>query len=107
MELFEQLKNKITGQNKTIVFPEGEDPRIQGAAIRLAADNLIEPILLGDAQEISKTAQAHNFDLSNIHKIKKHDVSISDSCFFILNHLQVQLLWLCPTHFTHETITNK
>ena len=48
MELFEQLKNKITGQNKTIVFPEGEDPRIQGAAIRLAADNLIEPILLVD-----------------------------------------------------------
>nr|CAC81692.1 phosphotransacetylase [Leuconostoc mesenteroides] len=69
MELFEQLKNKITGQNKTIVFPEGEDPRIQGAAIRLAADNLIEPILLGDAQEISKTAQAHNFDLSNIETI--------------------------------------
>lgn len=69
MELFEQLKNKITGQNKTIVFPEGEDPRIQGAAIRLAADNLIEPILLGDAKEISKTAQAHNFDLSNIETI--------------------------------------
>jgi phosphate acetyltransferase len=29
-----------------IVFPEGEDPRVQNAAERLARDGLIEPILI-------------------------------------------------------------
>ncbi|GMA70485.1 phosphate acetyltransferase [Leuconostoc litchii] len=66
MELFEQLKNKIIGKNKTIVFPEGEDVRIQGAAVRLATDKLVKPILLGNAQKISEVAQANNFDLSSL-----------------------------------------
>ena len=52
VELFEQLKGKINGQNKTIVFPEGEDVRIQGAAARLAAEGLIKPILLGDRKSV-------------------------------------------------------
>lgn len=66
MELFEQLANKIKGQNKTLVFPEGEDARIQGAAIRLAADGLVKPILLGKQSLIDATAEKHQFDLSNI-----------------------------------------
>lgn len=66
MELFEQLANKIKGQNKTLVFPEGEDARIQGAAIRLAADGLVKPILLGKQSLIDATAEKHQFDFSNI-----------------------------------------
>ena len=64
VELFEQLKSKINGQNKTIVFPEGEDVRIQGAAARLAAEGSIKPILLGDERVIATTASENNFDLS-------------------------------------------
>ena len=48
MELFEQLSSQIKCQGKTLVFPEGEDVRIQGAAIRLAAEELVKPILLGN-----------------------------------------------------------
>lgn len=66
VELFEQLKSKINGQNKTIVFPEGEDVRIQGAAARLAAEGLIKPILLGDERVIATTASENNFDLSGV-----------------------------------------
>lgn len=69
VELFEQLKGKISGQNKTIVFPEGEDARIQGAAVRLATEGLIKPILLGDAQAIADTAAENNFDLSQLEVI--------------------------------------
>ena len=66
MELFEQLANKIKGQNKTLVFPEGEDARVQGAAVRLAADGLVKPILLGKQSLIDATAEKHQFDLSNL-----------------------------------------
>ena len=34
MDIFEKLANDLQGQNRTIVFPEGEDPRMMGAAVR-------------------------------------------------------------------------
>ncbi|KRK48102.1 phosphotransacetylase [Secundilactobacillus kimchicus JCM 15530] len=66
MELFESLKQKISGQNKTIVFPEGEDVRIIGAASRLAADGLVKPILLGDQDKIKQVAAEHQIDISTL-----------------------------------------
>ena len=78
VELFEQLKHKINGQNKRIVFPEGTDVRIQGAAVRLASEGLIEPILLGDKKVIEHTAAGHQLDLSGIEIIdpKQYDPSL-------------------------------
>lgn len=40
---------KQLGKRKTIVFPEGEDPRVQEAARRLAQEGLIRPLLVGKA----------------------------------------------------------
>ncbi len=37
---------KSLGRRPRVVFPEGHDPRIQEAAARLAAEHLVEPILL-------------------------------------------------------------
>lgn len=58
MELFEGLKHKISGKNIKVVFPEGNDARIIGAAVRLAADDLLHPILLGNKEEIEE--MSHN-----------------------------------------------
>lgn len=66
MDLFESLSNKINGKDLTIVFPEGYDPRIIGAAVRLAADGLIKPILLGDPVEIAKVAAEKGFDITKV-----------------------------------------
>lgn len=66
MELFDSLKQKISGKNKVIVFPEGEDIRIIGAASRLAHDELVKPILLGNPDEITKLAAQKGFDLTGI-----------------------------------------
>ncbi|MGV0167809.1 phosphate acetyltransferase [Furfurilactobacillus sp. WILCCON 0119] len=66
MDLFDSLKDKIGGQNKTIVFPEGEDPRILGAAIRLAKEGLVNPIVLGDTAAIEQTVEDNHFDASSL-----------------------------------------
>lgn len=66
MDIFESLKNKISGKDLKIVFPEGEDARILHAAVRLNEENLIKAILLGDPDEIKKTAQEEDLDLSDI-----------------------------------------
>ncbi|GFH42259.1 phosphate acetyltransferase [Lactococcus hodotermopsidis] len=52
-DLFEGLKAKIAGKNMKIVFPEGVEPRIIGAAHRLQVEELITPILLGNVDDIS------------------------------------------------------
>lgn len=58
MELFESLKQKIKEKNLRIVFPEATDKRILKAAVRLQQENLVEPVFLGDAEEIQKAALA-------------------------------------------------
>lgn len=66
MELFTSLKQKIAGQHKTIVFPEGTDERILGAASRLAADGLMTPIVLGNPTAVQALAKAKGWDLAGI-----------------------------------------
>ena len=64
MELFEEIAAKVKGQNKTIVFPEGGDKRVLGAAVRLQQDGLLKPILLGKRSEIEATAKENGWDIS-------------------------------------------
>ena len=66
MELFDEIAAKVKGTGKTIVFPEGEDKRILGAAVRLQNDGLIKPILLGTRAEIEKTAKDNGFDIADL-----------------------------------------
>ena len=66
MDLFESLKSKIDGKNLTIVFPEGTEPRILGAAVRLAKENILKPILIGEQAEIEKVATEKSFDIDGI-----------------------------------------
>lgn len=61
MDLFEGLKSKIEGKGIKVVFPEGSDERVVGAAIRLAADNLIHPIILGNKEDVTKLAESMSF----------------------------------------------
>ena len=70
MELFEELSGKIKGKGLKIVFPEGSEPRILGAVVRLKADELCLPILLGKKDEIEEVAQRRGFNL--------HDITVID-----------------------------
>ncbi len=49
-----------------VALPEGEDPRVQAAALEIRKQNIATPILLGDHSKISAVATANNIDLSNI-----------------------------------------
>lgn len=56
-DLFTGLKEKVSGQNIKIVFPEGLDERIITAAGRLAEENVLTPILIGNIEEIETKAK--------------------------------------------------
>ncbi|QCJ44921.1 phosphate acetyltransferase [Bacillus sp. S3] len=55
-DLFEGLKQKVSGRDLRIVFPEGLDERIVRAAGRLAAEKLITPILIGNIEKVQAKA---------------------------------------------------
>ena len=66
MDIFEKLAQDLKGQGRRIVFPEGSDKRIMGAAVRLKADGVVDPVLLGNQAEMKQVASENNFDLSGI-----------------------------------------
>ena len=66
MELFEEVASQSKGKNKSIVFPEGEDPRVLGAAVRLQKDDLLKPVVLGKKSDIEKTASDNSLDISQL-----------------------------------------
>ena len=66
MSLEESLRNKITGKNIRIVFPEATDPRILGAVVRLKREELLEPVLVGNPEEIYAAAEEQGFNLTDI-----------------------------------------
>ncbi|SEQ50972.1 phosphate acetyltransferase [Ignavigranum ruoffiae] len=57
MGLFEDLSVTIKGKGKRLVFPEGHDARVLAAVVRLKEDQLLDPILVGNPEEIKATAQ--------------------------------------------------
>lgn len=69
MSLFTSLKEKIVGKNISVVFPEALDIRVLGAAVRLKADNLLQPILLGNPEEITQLAQTRGLSLAGLYII--------------------------------------
>ena len=52
-------------EKKKIVFPEATDERVLRAASRLAQEGLIEPILIGNINEINQLVQEYTVDVSN------------------------------------------
>lgn len=64
--MFEKMKNQIKGKNVTLIFTEGEDPRIQEAAAKLVEENLAFPILLGNGSAIQAQAQKGGVSLDGM-----------------------------------------
>jgi len=78
MDLFSVIKEKVTGKGVKIVFPEGLDERILRATVRLAQENILVPILLGDEKEIQQKAEALGLSLEGIEVINPHTYSDYD-----------------------------
>jgi phosphate acetyltransferase len=69
-DLFQTLREKVTGQNKKIVLPEGLDERILEAAAKLAEEGIIAPILIGNKEQVESKAKELSINL--------HDATIID-----------------------------
>ena len=58
------LINILKANRRTIVFTEGPDARIQEAAARLLKEDLMDVILVGNADEVKAAAEKNGFDIA-------------------------------------------
>ena len=63
--IIEQLKEKISGKGLKIVFPESTDSRVLEAAIRLAEEGLVVPILIGKKENLSENVDVSKCEVIN------------------------------------------
>ena len=64
--MFDKLIENLKANPRTIVFTEGHDARILEATARLKKDGFLTPLLVGNKDEVSKTAAAGGFDISGV-----------------------------------------
>src|SRR4051812_49042070 len=65
-DLFTGVKEKLSGKNMKIVFPEGLDERVLAAAGRLAEDKVLTPIIVGNIEQIEAKAKELNVSLESV-----------------------------------------
>lgn len=66
MSLIDAIWRKAKVNVKTIVLPEGDEPRTVAAAAILVREGLAKPVLLGDAAKISAVAAKGGIDLAGV-----------------------------------------
>lgn len=79
MDLFESLKQKVSGKGMRIVFPEATDARILNAVVRLHSEDLVVPILIGNEAEVHKAAENYRFNLDGIEILDPKDYAEFDA----------------------------
>lgn len=53
-DLFSTVQEKVAGKDVKIVFPEGLDERILEAVSKLAGNKVLNPIVIGNENEIKQ-----------------------------------------------------
>jgi phosphate acetyltransferase len=66
MHLIEKIKLKAKSNLQTVVFPESYDERMIFAAERIHTEGLARIVLLGNPEEVTKSAAAIGADLSSV-----------------------------------------
>jgi len=65
-DVIERCIQHCKSKTTRLVLPEGEDPRIQSAALQLLRENIATPVLIGDIGIFASVAKSGNHDLNGI-----------------------------------------
>jgi phosphate butyryltransferase len=72
------LRNIVAGGPvRKLVLAAAQDQHSLGAVIRAWKDNIIEPILVGDKEEIQKICASYNYDITGLRIIHEPDMDMA------------------------------
>jgi len=66
MKLLEDIRSKAKALNGTVVFPEGDDPRMLYAAERIIKENLAKVIIVGEEKKLHELAEQEKVNISGV-----------------------------------------
>ena len=89
-DMFAPLVAQLKANPKTIVFTEGNDPRILEAASKLLAEGVLKVVMVGNEAECKAAAAAGNFDISAAEIIDPENYAGFDE-------MVSTMVELCPT----------
>ena len=69
MNVMKEFKNKARESKKTIVLPEGYEPRMINALPKIQEENLADIILLGEKQKIEEIAEKEGVNVDDVNII--------------------------------------
>lgn len=75
---FGMMINKLKANPKKIVFTEGTDERILEAASRLLASNFLQPILVGNPDDVQAAAEEYGYNIRGAEIIDPNDFDRMD-----------------------------
>jgi len=65
-DLFADIKQQVGSHKPSIVLPEGNDERVLEAAVKLATDQVVDPIVIGNPDEITSLADKINVKIDDV-----------------------------------------
>ena len=69
MSMIERVWEKAKADVKTIVLPEGDEPRTVRAAAQVRAEGIARPVLLGDTEKVRAVAKETGADIAGIETV--------------------------------------
>ena len=64
MNIFDKLTEQLKADPRTIVLPDGPDPRVMDAVQKLSLNGVLSVILIGKEDEFAKASAEGGYDLS-------------------------------------------
>ena len=105
-DMFAPLVAQLKANPKTIVFTEGNDPRILEAASKLLAEGVLKVVMVGNEAECKAAAAAGNFDISAAEIIDPENYAGFDEMVNTMDELRKGKLTALPIEnlsMTRET----
>ena len=66
MNALSKIKDTARSKKRTVVLPEGTEPRTVQAAKKIVAEEIAKVIILGDEKEIERLAKEHGANLAKM-----------------------------------------
>jgi phosphate acetyltransferase len=85
MDLLTELRQKASALGKRVVLPEGAEPRVIKAAAELAQQEIVQPVLLGNAETIARAAEEAGTALEGVEIIDPENNSMGGNLAQVLH----------------------
>lgn len=76
-----ELRRRAAARRRSVVFPEGGDPRVLEAAAECVSLGLVDPVLIGDPDDIAAALETRHVDPSGVRVVSPADTELKDRTF--------------------------